>query len=300
MKIRSLVVCLVVAAVCVPVWAQTDFSKVEITAIEVADGIYMLQGAGGNIGVSAGQDGIFLIDDQYAPLTEKIVAAVRSIDERPIRFVLNTHWHGDHTGGNENLGKTGALIVAHDNVRKQMTVDHVLKLWDVEVPASPAGALPVVTFSDSVTFHINGEELHAFHVETAHTDGDAMVHFRNADVLHMGDVFFNGIFPFIDVWTGGSIDGMIAACDLALEMVTDSTRIIPGHGPLADREDLVVFRDMLRQVEASVAPLIRQGRSLEEVQAADPLAPLLEDWGGGFLSPEQFLAVVYEGMSNRP
>ena len=300
MKTRSLVVCLAVAAVCVPAWAQTDYSKVEITAIEVADGIYMLQGAGGNIGVSAGEDGVFLIDDQYAPLTEKIVAAVRSIDKRPIRFVFNTHLHGDHTGGNENLGKAGALIVAHDNVRKQMSVDHVLELWDMEVPASPAGALPVVTFSDSVTFHINGEELHAFHVEAAHTDGDAMVHFRNADVLHMGDVFFNGIFPFIDVSTGGSIHGMIAACDLALEMVTDSTRIIPGHGPLADREDLVAFRDMLLQVEASVAPLVRQGKSLEEVKAADPLAPLVKEWGGGFLSPEQFLVVVYQGISEHP
>ncbi len=296
MNLRLIALCVAVMSVCLPAWAQQDYSKVEITTTKVADGIYMLEGAGGNIGVSAGADGIFLIDDQYAPLTDKIRAAVAAIDKRPIRFVFNTHWHGDHTGGNENLGEAGALIVAHDNVRRQMTVEHFLELWDLKVPPSSEGFLPVVTFSDTVTFHLNGDEIHAFHVAPAHTDGDSMVHFPKANVLHTGDVFFSGRFPFIDVYTGGSLAGVIAACDVALELVDDTTKIIPGHGPLSDRADLVAYRGMLQKVHDTVAPMIRQGKSLEEIRAAKPLAPLVDKWGGGFINAEQFLGLVYEGI----
>ncbi len=297
MDLRSTVLCAVVMSACLPAWAQRDFSKVEITTTKVADGIYMLEGAGGNMGVSAGSDGVFLIDDQFAPLTEKIRAAVAAIDKRPIRFVFNTHWHGDHTGGNENLGASGALIVAHDNVRRQMTVEHFLELWDQKVPASSEGFLPVVTFSDAVTFHLNGDEIHAFHVALAHTDGDSMVHFPGANVLHTGDVFFSGRFPFIDVYTGGSLAGVIAACDVALELVDDTTKIIPGHGPLSDRADLVAYRNMLQTVHDTVAPMVRRGKSLEEIRAAKPLAPLVDEWGGGFINAEQFLGLVYQGMT---
>jgi len=295
MIFRLIVLSVAVAFTCLQAWAQQDYSKVEITTTKVADGIYMLEGAGGNIGVSAGADGIFLIDDQYAPLTDKIRAAVAAIDKRSIRFVFNTHWHGDHTGGNENLGETGALIVAHDNVRRQMTVEHFLELWDLKVPPSSEGFLPVVTFSDTVTFHLNGDEIHAFHVAPAHTDGDSMVHFPKANVLHTGDVFFSGRFPFIDVYTGGSLAGVIAACDVALELVDDTTKIIPGHGPLSDRADLVAYRGMLQKVHDTVAPMIRQGKSLEEIRAAQPLAPLVDEWGGGLINAEQFLGLVYEG-----
>jgi len=297
MNLRSIALCAAVMSVCLPAWAQQDYSKVEITTTRLADGIYMLEGAGGNIGVSVGADGVFLIDDQYAPLTDKIRAAVAAIDKRSIRFVFNTHWHGDHTGGNENLGETGALIVAHDNVRRQMTVEHFLELWDLKVPPSSEGFLPVVTFSDTVTFHLNGDEIHAFHVAPAHTDGDSMVHFPKANVLHTGDVFFSGRFPFIDVYTGGSLAGVIAACDVALELVDDTTKIIPGHGPLSDRADLVAYRAMLQTVHDTVVPMIRQGKSLEEIRAAKPLAPLVDEWGGGFINAEQFLGLVYEGFS---
>ena len=177
---------------------QPDFSKVEVKATKLADGLYMLAGAGGNLGLSVGEDAVFLVDDDFAPLTEKIKAAIAAISDKPVRFVLNTHWHFDHTGGNENLGQGGALIVAHDNVRKRMSVEHFIKdLNNMKIPASPKVALPVVTFSDSASFHINGEEIHALHIPPAHTDGDSFVHFRKANVLHLGDTFFNGIVPVL-------------------------------------------------------------------------------------------------------
>jgi glyoxylase-like metal-dependent hydrolase (beta-lactamase superfamily II) len=211
--------------------------------------------------------------------------------------VLNTHWHGDHTGGNENLGGSGALIVAHDNARRQMTVGQFFELWDRKVEPSSEGSLPVVTFSDAVTFHLNGDVIHAFHVEHAHTDGDAMVHFEKANVLHMGDVFFNGTFPFIDVYSGGSLSGIISGCNKALKIVDDETSIIPGHGSLGNRSELVAYRDMLQTVHAAIAPLVRQGKSLEEIQAAEPLAPLVEKWGNGFIKAEVFVGLVYRGMT---
>ncbi len=296
MRIRFLVMALLTGGVCTSAIAQTDFSQVEITTTEVAPSIYMLEGAGGNIGVSAGEDGVFLIDDQYAPLTPKIVAAVKAIDDGPIRFVLNTHWHGDHTGGNENLGAAGALVVAHENVRRQMTVGQFLELWDLKVEPASEASLPVVTFSDEITFHLNGEVIRAFHVEHAHTDGDSMVYFENSAVLHMGDVFFNGTFPFLDVYSGGSLAGVVAACNAALKFVDNDTRIIPGHGSLATRADLIAYRNMLEEAQNAVAPLVRQGKSLEEIRTVDPLEPLADKWGGGFINPEQFLELVVTGM----
>jgi glyoxylase-like metal-dependent hydrolase (beta-lactamase superfamily II) len=295
---RNLIPALALALLVVasPVAAQHDFDEVEVKTHEVADGIAMLEGAGGNIGVSAGEDGVILIDDQYAPLTEKIQAAVRKISDRPIRFVINTHWHFDHTGGNENLGKAGAVIFAHDNVRKRMSVDQFISVLETEVPASPAGALPVVTFSDTVTFHLNGDTIHVVHVPPAHTDGDSFVHFREANVLHLGDLFFSGMYPFIDVSAGGSLDGMIAACDTALELTDGQTRIIPGHGPLSNRADLEAYRNMLAGVRDVVVPLVQAGKSLDEITEAAPLEPFNEKWGHGF-PPELFLTAVVADLS---
>jgi glyoxylase-like metal-dependent hydrolase (beta-lactamase superfamily II) len=282
-----------------PAAAQQDFSKVEVKAQKMAEGVYMLTGAGGNIGVSAGADGVFLVDDQYAPLTDKIKAAVAGVSDKPVRFVLNTHWHGDHVGGNENLGKTGVVIFAHENVRKRMSTEQFIKLFDQKVPPSPAAALPLVTFVDSTSFHINGDDIDAFHVPPAHTDGDAIVYFRKANVLHMGDTFFNGMYPFVDLATGGSVNGMIAACDRGLALGDASTKIIPGHGPAGTKADLKTFRDMLAASRDAVLPLVKAGKSLDEVKAAKPTAALDEKWGKGFIKPESWVQILYADLSGK-
>ena len=252
--------------------AQQDFSNVEIRTVPVADGVYMLVGSGGNIGVSVGEDGVVVIDDQFAPLTDKILSAIREISDGPIRFVLNTHWHGDHTGGNENMGKTGALLVAHDNVRARLTVDQVLDRFGTisETPAAPEGAWPVVTFDQTVTFHLNGDEAQVFHTPNAHTDGDAIIHYRNANVFHMGDTYFAGRFPFIDTGSGGSIDGAIAAHDRVLELADANSRIIPGHGELSNSAELREARRMLQTVRERVAAAVADGKSLDEISAMNP------------------------------
>ena len=274
-----------------------DLENVQIQTIPVTEGIYMLTGEGGNIGISAGEDGVFLIDDQFAPLTEKICTAVSAISNQPIRFLLNTHWHLDHTGGNENLGRAGVVIVAHDNVRKRMRVDQFIEALNREIPASPPAALPVITFNDTVTFHLNGGEIQALHVETAHTDGDSIIYFPDADVIHTGDIYFSGMYPFIDVASGGSIEGMIAAVERVLTMAGEQTKIIPGHGPLSNRAELLVYRDMLVTVRERVKAAIAQEASMEDFIASKPTADLDSTWGKGFLSPEQFLQIVYTDLS---
>src|SRR5437870_920941 len=232
--------------------AQEDFSKVEIQTEKLADTVYMMTGEGGNLGVSVGEDAVFVIDDQFAPLTPKIQAAIAKLTDKPVKFVLNTHWHFDHTGGNENLGKAGALIVAHDNVRKRMSSDQFIEFMNMRTKADPKSAWPVVTFSTDVTFHLNGDEIYAFHAPRAHTDGDAIVFFRKSNVVHMGDTFFNQLYPFIDTSTGGTVDGVIAAVDKVLAQVNESTKIIPGHGPLGDKAQLKSYRDMLATISGRI------------------------------------------------
>jgi cyclase len=276
---------------------QRNFDDVQIKATHVAGAVSMLEGAGGNIGVCAGPDGVFLIDDQFAPLTDKIRDAVAKIQTGPIRFVLNTHWHGDHTGGNENLGKAGVLIVAHDNVRVRMASEQFSKIFDRKTPASPAPALPVVTFTEAVTFYLNGDEIHAFHVPPAHTDGDAIVHFRRANVVHAGDVFFNGNYPVIDLDSGGSVEGVIAAVDRIVAVANAETRIIPGHGPIAGLPELQAYRKMLIDVRDAVKKAVADGKSLEDTQKAKPSAAYDAAWGNGFIKPDKFVEIVYTDLS---
>jgi glyoxylase-like metal-dependent hydrolase (beta-lactamase superfamily II) len=277
--------------------AQQDFSKVEIRSEPLAGSVHMLTGAGGNLALSIGEDAAFLVDDQFAPLSARIKAAIAKISPKPVRFVLNTHWHGDHTGGNEAFGRAGSVIVAHENVRRRMSSEQFNEFFKSRTPASPKAALPVVTFTSDLVFHMNGDEIHAFHVPNAHTDGDAIVHFRRANVLHMGDVFFNKLYPFIDTDSGGSLAGTIAAVDRILAMVGDDTRIVPGHGPLATKADLQAYRTMLATVQERVQALVRENKTLQDVVAARPTAEFDETWGKGFFRPEQFVAIVFNDLT---
>ncbi len=293
---RQLLAFTALAFLAVPAAAQNDLAKVEVKVEKIAPGVAVLFGAGGNIGLSYGEDGNIIVDDQYAPMSEKIVAAVASVDPDPVRFVVNTHWHGDHTGGNEAMGRRGAVILAHSNVRIRMSSEQFIAALNDKVPASPAGALPVVTFEDGVTLHLNGDTLHVVHVANAHTDGDSLVHWQKANVLHMGDTFFNKVtLPFIDLSSGGSIDGLIAAADKGLAWSNEATRIIPGHGPVATRAELAAYRAMLVDIRAKVAAGLRAKHSLAQIQATKPAAPygMVE----GFIKPDQFVAFVHESLT---
>lgn len=282
-----------------PLAAQTNWDSVRIRTIPAGPGVHMLVGAGGNIALAVGDDFAFLVDDQYEQLSAKILAAIRATTDKPVRFVVNTHWHGDHSGGNENVAKAGVIIVAHNNVRTRMSTEQFIEAFKSTVPPSPKGALPVVTFAEGVTFHLGSETIHVVHVPPAHTDGDAIVHFTRANTLHMGDTFFNGRYPFIDLSSGGSFEGVINAVDAGLRYANDSTKIIPGHGPLASRADLQGYRNVLAGVRDRVAALIKQGKTREQVIAAKPTAEWDATWGSGFMKPDVFLAIVYDSMKRQ-
>ncbi|AQQ66844.1 MBL fold metallo-hydrolase [Microbulbifer agarilyticus] len=279
--------------------AQRDFSKVEIKSEPVAENLYMLTGLGGNIGLFVGEDGAFMVDDQFAPLSEKILAEVAKLTDKPLRFVINTHWHGDHTGGNENMGKAGALIVAHENVRKRMSTEQFTKLWDRTTPPAPADALPVITFTDATTFYWNGDEVRVQHVGPAHTDGDSIIHFKNANVVHMGDTFFNGSYPYIDISAGGVLDGVIENARKVIEMSDDNTRIIPGHGPLTDKKGLQSYHDLLVKLKGNIKALVDKGMSKEEVIAANPTKEFDEKYGQGFMKPDVWTGIVYDSIKQQ-
>jgi len=289
---------LILASLAVPVWAQQDFSAVEIETIQVSGNVYMLVGAGGNIGLSVGEDGAFVIDDQYAPLSDKIMAAIADLTDADVKFLVNTHYHGDHTGGNEAFGEAGALIFAHDNVRARMSTDQFRAIFDQSIPASPAGALPIVTFSDEMTFNWNGDAIRAIHVAPAHTDGDSILYFHDANVIHMGDTFFNGFYPFIDVGSGGDINGIIGAGYRALSIANEDTAIIPGHGPVSDAAGLAGWLDMLKITRGSMQSLIDGGMSEDEALAARPTAEFDEQYGGGFMKREHYTRLLYQSLSS--
>jgi len=269
-------------------FAQDEMAEVEIRSEHAAGNVHALFGRGGNIGVLVTPEGHVLVDDQFAPLTERIVAAVQAIEDAPIRFLINTHYHGDHTGGNENLGAAGTTIMAHDNVRKRLAAN----------PERGEGALPVVTYSEALSVHL-GEEARAHHVHNAHTDGDSVIHFTESNVIHTGDLFFNGRYPYIDVEAGGNLLGLIEAAEKILEVADAETVIIPGHGPLAGEAEVQQYRAMLETARDRVGALMEEGKSLEEIIADRPMAEYDEEWGAAYIDPERFLRLVHASLEQR-
>ena len=284
------------ALVALPVSAQQqDFSKVEVKVIPAAGNVYMLQGAGGNIGVSAGSDGILIVDDQYAPLAEKIRASLKSINSGKLKFVLNTHWHGDHTGGNATFGPE-APIIAQENVRKRLAAEqHVM---GETVPPSPGEALPVITFQDSVSVHFNGEEIKVIHYPHGHTDGDSVIFFTKSNVVHMGDDFFNTRFPFVDLESGGSVQGMTAGVAKVLAQIPADAKVIPGHGDLTNVAGLKAYHRMLTETTAIVQKQITAKKTLAQIKAAG-LPDQWKEWGSGFIKTDVWIETVYNSLTKK-
>ncbi len=268
--VRGIIAILGLSILPVATFAQ-DFDAVQITTIPVRDGIYMLQGSGGNIGVSVGADGAFIVDDQFAPLTDKIEAAIAELTDQPVNFVVNTHFHYDHTDGNENLGRAGAYIVAHDNARRRMESTQVLANGRVQEAYDNVG-LPKITFFDVMRFYFNGNTVELVNTGDGHTDGDAQVYFRDANVIHTGDMFVRYGLPFIDENNGGTLDGMIEALWKLDGLIDDDTIIIPGHGQLADRQDLRDFRNMLVEIRGNLVRAKVQGLTTSQMLATEPAA----------------------------
>jgi cyclase len=298
---RTLATLIALIAVGSPLAAQEAAPEPTIEVVTLTDSVHMLVGQGGNLGVSVGPDGVFLIDDQYAPLHDAIVAAIDELSPEPEAkdrvFLLNTHFHADHPGGNELFGETGAVIFAHENVRTRLSVEQVVPFFDMRTPGLKSEGLPVLTFTRDVTLHLNGDEIQIRHVGgPAHTDGDSFVHFARANALHTGDIVFIGTYPFIDLDNGGSVAGVIAAVDQMIALIDDETKVIPGHGPVTDKAALISYRDMLRTVSARVRELVAAGKSLEEVQAAKPTSDFDAELST-FISGEAFTGLLYRDAS---
>jgi cyclase len=271
-----------------------DFSKVEIKNEKVADNLYLLTGQGGNMALLVGNNGPLLVDDQFAPLAPKIVAAVASLSGgKPVRFLLNTHFHGDHAGGNAEFGKAGSVIIAHDNTLKRLSTEQTSGLTGTKSPPQPPEAWPVITFADAASLHVNGEDIEAVHVANAHTDTDAIIYFKKSNVVHTGDVFAGPQYPFIDAGSGGSMDGVIAALGTVLARINDDTKIIPGHAPVQKKTDLEAFRKMLMDVRERIARDIRAGKTQEQVVAANLTKEYDAKSGKGFITPTIFVQRAY-------
>lgn len=276
--------------------AGAQEKEVEFASFQLSDSVYMLTGRGGNVGISSGSDGLYIVDNQLTDVTGPLLAAIRKISNKPIRLVINTHYHGDHTGGNQTIGKTGAVIIAQDNVYKRMSTSQTSSFMNSTTAASPRSALPVVTFNDRMSLHLNGETATVYHVANGHTDGDSIVHFEGSNVIHMGDMYFNGMYPYVDLDAGGSVTGMIVAADLALSLADAGTRIIPGHGPLGMAEDLRGFRDYLVKATGNVQDLIDEGKNLQQTIAAKPTAEWDEALGKTWIKPAQFVTFIYNSL----
>ena len=275
--------------------AQTDWSKIEVKATKVAGNVYMLQGSGGNIGVSVGPDGILIVDDQFAPLADKIRAALKTLGDGKLKFVLNTHYHGDHTGGNVAFGPE-APIIAQTNVRKRLSEEQKSKFFNRTTPPSPKEALPVITFDQAVSVFFNGEEIKVIHFPHGHTDGDSVIFFTGSNVVHMGDDFFNGKFPVVDLEAGGDIEGLIKNLTDIIAKLPAGVKIIPGHGPLSDVDGLKEFRRMLVETSDIVRKRIAAGKTLAQIKA-DGLPAEWKSWDGGFINNDRWLETLYNSLT---
>ena len=280
---------------------QQDFSKVQIKVTKVSGNIYMLEGAGGNIAASVGEDGIVIVDDQFAPLAEKIQAALKSlgVTDKPVRFVINTHYHGDHTGGNEPFSNAGSTVIAHENVRKRLEAGGIAGNGGsikMEQKAASKAALPIITFEHDVTVHLNGEDIRALHFPSGHTDSDSIIFFPKNNVVHMGDDFVRYGFPFIDVSGGGSVQGMIAACEKVAAELPADVKVIPGHGALSNMDDVKAFTKMLKETSAVVQKALDEHKTLDQMKQAKILAPW-DKFSGGFINSDAFIETLYNSLT---
>jgi cyclase len=293
--VKSIIALLVLLASPLLIIAQEDYSKVEIKATKINGNVYMLEGAGGNIGVSVGPDGILIVDDQFAPLAEKIKAALKTLGDGKLKFILNTHWHGDHTGGNAPLGRE-APIIAHDNVRKRLSTEQRIDFFKMTVPPSPSEALPVITFDNSLSVHFNGEEIKAIHFPHGHTDGDSVIFFTKSNVVHLGDDFFAGRFPFVDLDSGGSVQGLVKNIGEIIPKIPAGAKLIPGHGPISTIDDLKAFHRMLIETTDVVRKKVAGKKTLAQIKT-EGLPAEWKSWGEGFVKTDQWIELIYNSLS---
>lgn len=288
---KNLKLSLLILFITISSYAQQN--EVKIIPIKITENIYMLKGQGGNIGLFIGEDGVFMIDDQFAPLSSKILATIKDITNKPIKYLVNSHWHGDHTGGNENFQKEGALILAHENVRKRMSLSKIVR--GKTKKALPKEALPVISFSDNIMLHINNEDVLVSHVHNAHTDGDAIIYFTSSNVIHMGDTYFQGKFPYIDLSSGGNINGVISAAEKVILLSDNETKIIPGHGNISNKKELIAFKNMLVELRTNIQSEIDNKKPLEEVVLNEALTSKYSSYSG-WINEEKIITAIYKSL----